>query len=87
MFNGRIDDWARTFRLDRRRDVAVAHLNGRAVVGRAAVLSAGRSLIVPGSAGLSDARWVCTARVSATSAWARLGALASGCDPTCRATT
>jgi hypothetical protein len=58
MFNGRIDDWARTFRLDRRRDVAVAHLNGRAVVGRAAVLSAGRSLIVPGSAGLSDARWV-----------------------------
>ncbi|MBV8954787.1 MAG: hypothetical protein JO179_11660, partial [Solirubrobacterales bacterium] len=48
MLDGRVDDWARTFRLDRRRDIAIAQLHGRPVVGRTVTLDASRSMIVPG---------------------------------------
>jgi hypothetical protein len=58
MMDGRIADWARTFHLDRRRDVAVARLDGTAVVGRAVVLDASRSLIVRGVSQARGVRWV-----------------------------
>ncbi len=58
MTDGRIDDWSRTFRLDPRRDVAVARLTGSAVVGGSVVLDAARSLIVPGARQARGARWV-----------------------------
>ena len=47
MLDGRVDDWARTFRLHPRQDVAIAELHGRSVVGRTVTLDASRSLIVP----------------------------------------
>lgn len=58
MMDGRIADWTRTFRLDRRRDVAVARLHGKATVGHAVVLDASRSLIVPGVGRARGVRWV-----------------------------
>ncbi|MBV8954137.1 MAG: hypothetical protein JO179_08355, partial [Solirubrobacterales bacterium] len=62
MLDGRIAEWARTFVLSRRRDIAVARLDGPAVVGRSVVLDARGSLIVPGSPGPSGARWVLVRR-------------------------
>jgi hypothetical protein len=62
MFDGRVADWARTFRLDRRRDVAVARLDGAAVVGRSVVLDARRSLIVPGVRQARGFRWALVRR-------------------------
>ena len=59
---GRIDEWARTFRLHRRRNVAVARLNGRAVIGRTVVLDAGRSLIVRGARQARGFRWLMVRR-------------------------
>jgi hypothetical protein len=58
MIDGRVADWARTFRLDPRRDVAIARLDGRAVVGRTVTLDASRSLIVPGVHQARGVRWV-----------------------------
>ena len=58
MMDGRVADWARTFTLTRRRDVAVARLDGEPVVGRAVVLDARRSLIVHGIAQARGMRWV-----------------------------
>jgi hypothetical protein len=58
MSDGRIAEWSRIFSLDRRRDVAVAHLDAPAVVGRTIALDAGRSLIVPGARQARGFRWV-----------------------------
>ena len=62
MLDGRVDDWARTFGVNPRRDVAVARLDGPAVVGRAITLDAGRSLIVPGARQSRRFRWVLVRR-------------------------
>lgn len=58
MLDGRVADWRRTFRLDRRRDVAIARLDGRAVVGRSVAMDARRSLIVSGVRRARGFRWV-----------------------------
>jgi hypothetical protein len=58
MIDGRVDDWARTFRVDPRRDVAIARVHGRTVVGRAVTLDASRSLIVPRVRQARGVRWV-----------------------------
>ena len=62
MLDGQIDDWTRTFRLDPRRDVAVARLDGRPVVGRTVVLDARRSLIVRGARQARGFHWVLVRR-------------------------
>jgi hypothetical protein len=62
MTDGRVDDWSRTFRLDPRRDVAVARLDGSPLVGSTVVLDAKRSLIVPGLPQARGVRWVLVRR-------------------------
>ena len=84
MTDGRIGELARTFSLGRLRNVAVARLRGRAAVGRTMVLDGGRSLTLPGlrrAAGFAGC--CCTARASATPAWAGPGARAPPCGQTC----
>jgi hypothetical protein len=88
MSDGRIDEWARTFEIDRRRDIAVARLDSAAVVGRTVTLDAARSLIVPGAAQAGGVRWTLVRRPMRSHArWADTVAIASACDPTCPATT
>ena len=62
MMDGRIADWTRTFQLNPRRDIAVARLDGRAIVGRTVALDARRSLIVPGVRQARGFRWVLLSR-------------------------
>ncbi|MBV8998186.1 MAG: hypothetical protein JO304_03940, partial [Solirubrobacterales bacterium] len=58
MMDGGIADWTRTFRLDPGRNVAVARLDGPAMVGRTVTLDASRSLIVPGQRQHRRVCWV-----------------------------
>jgi hypothetical protein len=58
MENGAVQVANQIFTLNPGRDVAVAGLDGQATVGHVATLDAGRSLLVPGSAPASQARWV-----------------------------
>ena len=58
MLDGRVADWTPTFRLDPRRNVAVARFDGPAVVGRPVLLDASRSLIARGTGQARGVRWV-----------------------------
>ena len=53
MMDGRVGEQVRTFRLDRRRSIAVAQVRGRATVGHNAVLQSGGSRV----RGTRDVRW------------------------------
>lgn len=57
MMDGRVAEWARTFRLDPSRDIAVAQVGGPAVVGQTVSLNARRSLSAS-AAQVQDVRWM-----------------------------
>ncbi len=62
MTDGQVENWSRAFRLDRRRNVAIARRDGPAVVGRAVGLDASRSLIVPAAHQAGRIRWLLVRR-------------------------
>ena len=62
MRDGRVDDVARTFRLDRRRNIAIARLELPAAVGRTDILDARGSLIVHGVSAARGVRWALVGR-------------------------
>ena len=74
MFDGQVETGTRAFRLDRRRNVAIARRDGAAVVGRSVGPGRERSLIVPAAHQAGRFRWLsCAVRVTAAPVWVARG--------------